>query len=90
MYSTLMDDALLALLCCAAGYRLSDPPEDQDPLAVNWRGLPMSVEALVSREKKIVHPVKEDDPSVEPSVRAYFRKRREERLRGTPPGACRH
>ena len=80
-YSTLMDDALLALLCCAAGYRLSDPPEDQDPLAVNWRGLPMSVEALVSREKKIVHPVKEDDPSVEPSVRAGL----SEAARGAPP-----
>jgi len=32
-YSKLMDDALMALLCCAAGYRLSDMPEDGDVLA---------------------------------------------------------
>jgi hypothetical protein len=75
-HSTLMDDALIALLCCAVGYRLSDLPEDIDLLAVNWRGLPMPVEALVSRHKKIVHPVKDDDLTVEPTVRAYFRKRR--------------
>ena len=35
--SQLMDDALTALLCCAAGYRLSDMPEDHDILAINWR-----------------------------------------------------
>ena len=74
--SKLMDDALMALLCCAAGYRLSDMPEDDDILAINWRGMPMAPEMLVSRNKKIVHPVKDDDPTVEPSVRAYFRGRR--------------
>jgi hypothetical protein len=75
---TLMDDALLALLCCAAGYRLSDMPPDNDVLAINWRGLPMPVDALVSSNKKIVHPVKDDDPTVEPRVREYFRARRGE------------
>jgi hypothetical protein len=75
-HSNLMDDALLGLLCCAAGYRLSDLPEDHDVLAINWRNLPMSVEALVSRRKKVVHPVKNQDPSIEPTVRAYFRKLR--------------
>ena len=57
-HSQLADDALMALLCCAAGYRLSDMPEDSDVLAINWRGLPMPLEALVSRNKKIVHPIK--------------------------------
>ena len=75
-HSRLMDDLLLALLCCAAGYRLADLPEDDDVLAINWRGLPMPLEALVSRNKKIVHPVKSEDATVEPTVRAYFRQRR--------------
>jgi hypothetical protein len=73
------DDALLALLCCAVGYGLSAVSEDNDFLAVNWRGLPMSLEALVARNKKIVHPIKDDDRSVEPRIRACFRERRVER-----------
>jgi hypothetical protein len=88
-YSKLMDDALMALLCCAAGYRLSDMPEDGDVLAINWRGIPMSPETLVSKNKKIVHPIKDDDPTVEPRVRAYFQRRRSARggsiASGCPP-----
>lgn len=74
--SALMDDMLMALLCCAAGYKLSDLPADRDVLAINWRGLPVPLDALVAHNKKIVHPIKDDDPSVEPAVRAYFRERR--------------
>jgi hypothetical protein len=74
--STLIDDTLMGLLCGAAGYRLSDLPEDRDILAINWRGLPMPIEALVSQKKKIVHPIKDDDPAMEAHVRAHFRKRR--------------
>jgi hypothetical protein len=77
-HSTMADDLLLALLCCAAGYRLSDLPEDNDVLAINWRRFPMPVEILVSSNKKIVHPVKDDDLTVEPRVRAYFRQRRQD------------
>jgi hypothetical protein len=75
-HSHLMDDALTALLCCAAGYRLSDMPEDHDILAINWRGMPMTPEMLVSKGKKIVHPIKDDDLTVEPTVRAFFQRRR--------------
>ena len=74
--SRLPDDALMALLCCAAGFRLSDLPEERDVLAINWRGMPMPPEVLVSRNKKIVHPIKDDDPTVEPAIRAYFQGRR--------------
>jgi len=74
--SSMHDDALMALLCSAAGYRLSDLPEDRDVLAINWRGMPMPPDVLVSRNKKIVHPIKDDDPTAEPAVRAYFRSRR--------------
>jgi hypothetical protein len=82
-YSRLSEDSLMALLCCAAGYRLSDMPPDRDTLAINWRGLPMPPEALVSANKKIVHPVKDRDPAAEANVRAYFRQRREDSV-----GAC--
>ena len=74
--SRLVDDALMALLCSAAGYRISDLPEERDVLAINWRGMPMPLEVLVSRKKKIVHPIKDDDLTVEPAVRAYFQSRR--------------
>lgn len=76
-YSGLSEDSLMALLCCAAGYRLSDLPPDRNTLAINWRGLPMPPEALVSANKKIVHPVKDDGATAEANVRAYFRQRRE-------------
>ncbi len=66
----------MALLCGAGGYRLADMQAERDSLAINWRGLPMPLEALVSANKKIVHPVKSDDPTTEAQVRAYFRRRR--------------
>jgi hypothetical protein len=77
-HSKLMDDALMALACYATGYTLADLPEEDNVLAVNWRRLPMPVEELVSRRKKIVHPIKDEDVSIEPTVRAYFQKRRAE------------
>ena len=88
-HSNLMDDALMAVACYAAGYRLADLPEENNVLAINWRRLPMPVEELVSRRKKIVHPIKDEDVSIEPTVRAYFQKRRAESHRycavGSPP-----
>jgi hypothetical protein len=75
-FSALSEDSLMALLCCASGYRLSDMPEDSDILAINWRGLPMPLDALVSRNKKIVHPIKDCGDVREADVRTYFRKRR--------------
>ena len=77
-HSKLMDDALMALACYAAGYTLADLPEEDNVLAINWRRLPMPIEELVSRRKKIVHPIKDEDASIEPTVRAYFQKRRAE------------
>lgn len=72
----LMDDALLALLCYASGYRLADLPDERDVLAITWRGLPMPVGELVAKNKKIVHPVKDEDAAVEPAIRAFFQARR--------------
>jgi hypothetical protein len=90
-HSRLSEDTLMALLCGAAGYRLADMPPERDSLAINWRGLPMPLEALVSANKKIVHPVKTDDPATEAEVRAYFRRRRTSDAgdRGSSPGITR-
>jgi hypothetical protein len=79
--SKLSEDTLMALACSAAGYRLADFPEEHDVLAINWQRLPMPVEELVALRKKIVHPIKDDDVSVEPTVRAFFQKRRTESRR---------
>jgi len=84
-YSKLSEDSLMALLCSACGYRLSDMPEDSNVLAINWRGLPMPLEALVSTNKKIVHSIKDSDAVVEADVRAFFRKRRQKRYNTSPP-----
>ena len=47
-------------------------------MAINWCGLPMPLDELVQRGKKIVHPVKElSDPEHEANVRAFFRTQRE-------------
>lgn len=70
--SFLTDDLLFAIHTAAAGFKFSDFDET---MAINWRGLPMPLDDLVSRKKKIVHPVKDpDDPEHEKSVRAYFQR----------------
>ena len=74
---TLEDDLLFAVHCGAAGFKFADFSRPQDVMAVNWRGLPMPLEELVRRGKKIVHPVKEiDRPEHETRVRAFFKGRR--------------
>lgn len=75
--SFLHDDLLFALHTAAAGYRLADFSDAEHVMAVNWRGLPMPLHELVSRRKKIVHPVKDpDDPTIERDIRDFFRERR--------------
>jgi hypothetical protein len=70
------DDCLLSLLTCACGFRLADMPDNLNIFAVNWHGIPMPPEELVAKGKKIVHPVRTNDPAVEPKIRLYFRKKR--------------
>jgi len=72
-YSDLADDLLLALCNAAAGFRMKDFSDRDDVMAINWRGLPMPLDELVQRNKKLVHPVKDPkNPDHEKSVRAYF------------------
>ncbi len=75
---SLEDDLLFSLHCAAGGFKLADFSRLQDVMAINFRGLPMPLEALVRYGKKVVHPVKElDEPEHEREVRAFFREVRE-------------
>lgn len=69
----LADDLLLALCVGAAGFKLKDFSDKDDIMAINWRGLPMPLEELVERRKKIVHPIKDPQNDLhETAVRTYF------------------
>lgn len=83
----LADDLLLSLYTAAAGFRLLDFSDADQVMAVNWRGLPMPLDELVRRGKKVVHPVKvPGEPEQEREIRAFFRERRIEStaLSGAP------
>jgi hypothetical protein len=70
-------DLLFALHMAAAGFKFMDFSDPDQVMAINWRGLPMPLEELVRRGKKVVHPVKEpDNPLHERDVRSFFRQRR--------------
>jgi predicted mannosyl-3-phosphoglycerate phosphatase (HAD superfamily) len=74
-HSDLADDLLLALCNAAAGFKMKDFSDRDDIMAINWRGLPMPLDELVQRKKKLLHPVK--DPKNldhERKVRKYFKE----------------
>lgn len=74
LFCDLADDLLLALCTGASGFRLKDFSDPEDIMAINWRGLPMPLEELVARRKKLLHPVKEpSDVYHEQKVREYFK-----------------
>jgi hypothetical protein len=76
--SFLDDDLLFSLHTAATGLKIADFSDREHPMAINWRGLPMPVEELIRRGKKIVHPVKNpEDPLHEINVRRFFRTIRE-------------
>lgn len=74
----LADDLLLALCVGAAGFKLKDFSDTEHVMAINWRGLPMPLNELTRRRKKLLHPVKEPhDDTHEPKVREYFKEIRD-------------
>jgi len=78
-YSDLADDLLLSLCNAAAGYKMKDFSDRDDVMAVNWRGLPMPLDELVQRKKKLLHPVKDpENQNHEKMVRQYFEDIRRE------------
>ena len=89
-HSKLMDDALMGLACYAAITSSRDFPQEHNVLAVNWRRLPMPVEELVLRGKKIVHPIKDDDVSIEWTACGHTSRRDGPRATGTALWHRRH
>jgi len=67
------DDLLFALHVAASGRVLEDFSGHDQIMAINWRGLPVSLVESVVRHKKVIHPVKEPgNPDHEPMVRLFF------------------
>lgn len=78
--SRLFDDHLLSLCTVAAGYRLEDFNGPDDPIAVQWKGLPMSPDELLNRGKLATHSVRSWADLGETEIRAAFRQRRPSRV----------
>lgn len=76
--SMLAEDHIFSLLVRAAGFELGEFGRPQDPMAVQWKGLPDSPERLLARGKKIVHSTRFWQDMDEDAVRTVFRRAREE------------
>ena len=77
------DDLLLSLFVSSGAMKLGDFSKRDQIMAINWRGLPMPLEELVARQKKVLHPVKDpQDPQMEIEVRAFFRAQRKNKTPG--------
>jgi hypothetical protein len=75
-HSRLGDDQLMGLLSAAAGYRCADLSGPDDQMAIQWRGLSDSPEALSQQGKTLVHSVRSFDDLTETEIRSYFRQAR--------------
>ena len=72
-FSLVGEDTLFALLASAVGFKLSDPDSENNFMAINWRGLPMPLEEIVTKNKKILHPVKLKEQQQEREIRNFFK-----------------
>lgn len=52
------EDTLMALLCYYSGMYIEDFPSDKEKIAINWKGLPASINEIISSSISVVHPVK--------------------------------
>lgn len=74
--SRLGEDHLCGLLAFAAGFRLGDFAGPEDPLALDWKGLPASPAELLARQKLVTHSVRRWGSLGEAEIRAYFARAR--------------
>lgn len=74
--SILGDDHILGLVVKASGYNIGDFATGGYPLGIRWKGLPMSLDELISRGKKIIHSTKSYENFNEFETREYFKKLR--------------
>jgi hypothetical protein len=73
------EDETLAMYCYAAGLRIHDFSNEQEPFGIRWRGLAFEPAQFVARGSAIIHSVKRDERHAEPDIRAFFARRRDER-----------
>lgn len=72
----LQDDHLFGLLCKAVGMKLGEFNAEGYPMAVAWKNLPDSPQALVQSGKKLVHSTRLWNTMDEDQIRDFFRQRR--------------
>jgi len=71
--SVLQEDHLFGLLTKAVGMDLGDFSGPNDPMAVQWRGMPHSPQEVMAGNKKIVHSTRFWHGMSEEAIRASFR-----------------
>jgi hypothetical protein len=74
--SKIGEDAIMALLTRAAGYRIADFGGPADPLALRWRGLPAHPVELLANEKLVTHSVRSWGDLTERQIRSIFAEAR--------------
>jgi hypothetical protein len=74
--SPLADDWLLSLAARASGYSLGDLAGPGGPVAVEWKGLPASPEALLAEGVLATHSVRSWGGRSEREIRQFFAERR--------------
>jgi hypothetical protein len=74
--SRLGEDMIMGLLTVAAGYRTADFGRPEDPMAIQWRGLPAHPEDLLSKGNLITHSVRSYGDIKEAEIREIFRAAR--------------
>ena len=70
--SRLGEDHIFGLIAAVAGYRTDDFSRPGDPMAVRWKGLPLSPEALLKKGKLVTHSIRSWDGMSEQEIRDYF------------------
>ena len=74
--SKLGEDAIMALLTRAAGYRIADFGGPADPMALRWRGLPAHPAELLAQRKLVTHSVRSWGDLTERQIRTIFAEAR--------------
>lgn len=77
--SKLGEDHLFALLTVAAGFEIGDFGGPEDPLAIQWKGLPAAPADLLARGKLVTHSVRSWGDLNEQDIRAFFAAERRHR-----------
>ena len=70
--SHLGEDHIFALLTHAAGFEIGDSAGPDDPMALDWKGLPAAPAELLARHKVVTHSVRFWGDLREAEIRATF------------------